>query len=89
MDRGINTAMIVMMKDEIVNGLEAKEAQYNKLAKEAGDNSVLKLSHVSASMALSEAKVIVLKVAEKLMVKEREELLKEIDEMIEKAMVES
>lgn len=89
MDRGFNTALISMMKDEIVKGLEEKESQYNELARETGDNSVLKLSHVSSSMAIAEAKVIVLKIAEKLMTKEHDELIKELNEMIEEARAKS
>ena len=85
MDRGFNTALISIMKDEIAKGLEEKESQYNELARKAGDNNVLRLSHVSSSMAISEAKLIVLNIAEKLMTKEHDELIKELNEMIEKA----
>ena len=87
-DHGFNTALIAVMKDEIANKLDAMEEYYNEMAAKA-ESSIKKLSYISSSMAISEAKVIVLEVAEQLMTKERDELLKELNKKIEETLAKS
>lgn len=80
-----NAAMVIMMRDGIRKKLDEKEVECDRLAKETS-NDVKKLSSISQAIAYKEAEVIVLNVAAELMRRENDELLREINEMIEKAM---
>ena len=89
MDHGLNTALVKAMSEDIVKKLDAKETAYKELAVKAEDNNILKLSHISSSMAISEAKVIVLEIAKDYMTMEHNVLLKELNKRIEEALAKS
>ena len=80
-------ALICMMQEEILAGIHEKEAECNRQALEAGDNTTMKLARIATAMGLKEAEVIVLRTAKKLLQKENDELRREITEKIAEALV--
>ena len=85
MSHGQNASLVTIMKDEIVKGIDEKIAYYKSEAEKPDVSKVATLANISKVSGLSDAKVIVLDAVQKMLIKEHDELVLEINEMIEKA----